>query len=193
VRIALVLLIGCGAPPARPIANPHPAGEPTRQFRQLETGAKLGHAKRTSFSLAFDGDRATLVETEERTQAGVSLADAETATWTVRATRTYRGTRKAVAGGVELDLAAEDMQPLHLQCAAKTVPVASIGARRAAACDAFDPPGTTPVDALVCTAAGQPSDEADADDRLVFAPAPGVELASQHDDDCTLEGLRRSR
>jgi hypothetical protein len=196
VRIALVLVIGCTAPPTRPVTNQPtahaPTAEPMRQFRQLATGDKLGHAKRTTFQLAFDGDLATLVETEERAEGGLSLADADRATWTVRTTRTYRGIRKVVAGGIQLDLATEDMQPLHLQCAPKTVQVAAIGAHRATKCDALDPPGTAPADALVCTAAGQPTDDVDDDDRLVFAPAPGIELASQHDD-CTLQGLRRAR
>jgi hypothetical protein len=167
--------------------------EPMRQFRQIVTGGKLGHAKRTTFELTFDGDRATLVETEERADGGLSIADADGARWTTRGRITNRGARKVVAGGFDLDLKSEAMQPLDLHCATKTVQVGEIGAHRGTTCAAFDPSGTSPLEALVCIPIGQPTDEVDDDERLVFAPAPGIELASQHDDDCTLQGLRRAR
>src|SRR5262245_33260349 len=171
------------------------------------TGKLPAHAKRTTFSLAFDGDRATLTETEERADRSMSIEEADHETrWTVRSTRIYRGSRKTVAGAIDLDLATPDMQPLRLHCATQTLQVAAAGARRvpspnrgaAYECGdrgVFEPPATSPIATLVCSAAGQPAGEdADDDDRLVFAPAPGIEWAFQNDD-CALQGggLRRAR
>jgi len=209
VRLAVVVLLAsCGAPPPRPPISHAvaPGAEQVRQFRQLMAGKLPAHAKRTTFALAFDGDRATLTETEEQAPRSLSIEDADReAAWTARSTRTYRGTRRAAGNAIDLDLATADMQPLHLHCVDQSVQVAAAGARRVRSPNrgaddecgdrgVFEPAATTPMRALVCSAAGQPSDDADDDDRLVFAPAPGIEWAFQNDD-CALQGggLRRAR
>jgi hypothetical protein len=100
----------------------------------------------TSFELSFDRDRATLVETDGR------------------AAHTYRGTRR----GAELSLTTDDMQPLALHCERRAIAAAAPGDDCNAARDRR-------ADALVCSAPGQGAGDADADDELVFAPAPGFE------------------
>jgi len=202
MRIALVLAVAaCGAPPpplaTRP-ADRRPAVEPARRFRQLITGTRPGHARRTTFVLDAAGDRATLAETEEAAPHARSIAEADGARWSVRSQRSYRGIRRLEGAALELELAASDMQPLNLRCATATVEVAAAGARRIPSPDRgadracgdrgiWDPPATSQVTALVCGAAGQSVDDADDDDRLVFAPGPGVEWAFQNDD-CALKG-----
>ncbi len=155
----LVVLAACGAaPPAKPTpVPPTPVIPPPLVFRQLHLGAS--HASRTTFELALIGDRATLIETEERAP--------DAATWTRVSTRTYRGPRR----DAELELSTDDMQPLALHCESRTVTVAT---KLADDCTG-DRGAIVHVDALVCTAAGQSAADADADDQLVFAAAPGVE------------------
>jgi hypothetical protein len=135
-----------------PTATPAPT---PLVFRQLHVAGS--RASRTTFELALDGDRATLVETEERGP-----------TWTRVAQRTYKGTRH----GTELELSTDDMQPLALHCEERGLGVSAAGTAH------YDCSGThevAHVDALVCTAPGQSDSEDDADDRMVFAAPPGVE------------------
>ncbi|HEX4456065.1 MAG TPA: hypothetical protein VH143_34630 [Kofleriaceae bacterium] len=137
--LLIVLAAACGAPAKRPTPTPAPAHY---VFRQR-------HATRiTTFELSFDGDRATLVETDGR------------------AAHTYRGTRH----GAELALTTDDMQPLALHCERRAIEAAAPGDDCNAARDRH-------ADALVCSAPGQTGGggDADADDELVFAPAPGFE------------------
>jgi hypothetical protein len=142
-RCLLLIIAACGAP-ARP-PTPTPTPTPTREhyvFRQRH-GAHV-----TSFELSFDGDRATLVETDGR------------------AAHTYRGTRH----GAELSLTTDDMQPLALHCEHRAIAAAAPGDDCNAARDRH-------ADALVCSAPGQAGGDADADDddELVFATPPGFE------------------
>ena len=163
MRLALlVVLAACGAAPqptpVRP-APPPPATSAPLVFRQLHiAGARQS---RTTFELALDGDRATLVETDETGP-----------TWARVTQRTYKGTRQ----GTELELSTDDMQPLALHCEERGLGVAAAGTAH------DDCSGTheiAHVDALVCTAPGQSGSDddagADADDRMVFAAPPGVE------------------
>jgi hypothetical protein len=169
-----------------------PAASPAETFRQLQVGSRSAHATRTTFVLAADGDRASLTETEEMIPRPLSIADADRETaWTVRSTRVYRGKRHLVGdGAVELELSTDDMQPLVLHCVNQKVPVAPAGAHRESETECGEFPATTPLEALVCSAAGQPADASDDDDRLVFAPGSGVEWAMQRES-CGLGGLRR--
>jgi hypothetical protein len=211
--LGLVLLAGCsaGPPPVAPVAAvPRPpASEPhvERQlFRQLRVGIRP-IARRTSFELVIEGDRASLVEIEEREQRALSMAQADReARWTVTARRTYRGTAATVAGALQLELSAEGVQPLRLRCAPRPVDVAVAGALRVpsperpadASCDrgVWSPPTKTRVAALVCSAGGAGPDaddhehhdeHDDHDDRLVFARPPGLEHAAVNDA-CALRG-----
>jgi hypothetical protein len=153
VRCALVVIAACGgAPPApapRPIVRDPAAPATPLVFRQLHVRA--GGASRTTFELTLDGDRATMIETDER---------ADGSAWTRRSSRTYRGTRH----GADLELATDDMQPLALTCESRAIRVAARGEDCAAL--------TLSIDALVCTAPGQSAADADADDELVFASPP---------------------
>jgi hypothetical protein len=195
--IILVVLVACGPPPPRaPIAQhvaPAPAGP--QIYRTLSAGLVRKAARRTTFALASDGERASIVETEEIAIDARTIDEVDRgAKWTVTSTRTYRGTRR----GPDLDLTTDDMQPLHLHCMAQTVEVAAPRARRVPSPNrpadyecgdrgVWDPAATRRLDALVCGAPGQPADDADDDDRFVFAPAPGIELASENDD-CAIHG-----
>jgi hypothetical protein len=201
MRIIVILAVAaCASPaPSGPLAPSRgPAGEPARRFRQLIAGALPGNASRTTFVLAIAGDQATLTETEERASHVPSIAEADRAQWVSRSTRTYRGTRRADGAGLDLELASADMQPLNLHCVTATLEVAAAGAHRVRSPNrgadpecgdrgVWDPPATSRVEALVCGAAGQSADDADDDDRLVFAPGPGVEWAVQNEH-CALEG-----
>jgi hypothetical protein len=160
-RLAPIVVAACGgaAPRAVPPA-PKPVAPTALVFRQIQITAS--HANRTTFELTLEGDRATLVETEDRAFDPVS--------WTVVSNRTYRGTRR----GSELELKTDDMQPLALHCESRSLGVA-VAPEPGDECNADPPAVTRHVDALVCTAAGQSVADADADDQLVFAPAPGVE------------------
>ena len=168
MKLALVVVVALGAcgaaPPAATPVPPtprEPVKPPSLVFRQLHVGAS--RASRTTFELAFDGDRATLVEIEERAPDGSA--------WTRVSSRTYKGTRR----GTELELATDDMQPLALHCEERGMGVAARGSVHA---DCTSTHELAHVDALVCTAAGQGGSDdadADADDRMVFAPPPGVE------------------
>jgi hypothetical protein len=135
---ALVVIAACGASPRSPTPTPTPT--PHVVFRQRH-GDHI-----TSFELAFDGDRATLVETDGR------------------AAHTYRGTRR----GAELSLTTDDMQPLALHCERRAIVAAAPGDDCNAARDRH-------ADALVCSAPGATGDNGDADDELVFATPPGFE------------------
>lgn len=158
MRCALVVMAACGAAPvpSKPVPTPHAAAP--LAFRQVR--AIAGHAQRTSFELTLEGDRATLVETEAR------AGDAN-GPWQTASTRSYRGSRR----GAELELATDDMQPLALHCESQSIAVAAAGA---AACGSAAA-RTVQLDAFTCTAAGQSAADTDDDDRLVFAPAPGIE------------------
>jgi len=189
-------LLACASPQHR-----NAPGDVWRHVK-LSTGTKPGHAHRATFELAFDGDRATLVETDEQAPRA-TLEEAEHAPWQVRSTRTYTGARRSEGGAVMLELASPGVQPLHLRCTAEQVQVAAAGARRVpagggggGACDpgAWQPPELLPVDALVCGEATQPAADEDDDDRLVFGRTPGIEYAFVNND-CELQGggLRRAR
>jgi hypothetical protein len=189
VRIAIAILVACGsAVPQQP--NIHRAFEPTRVFRRLAVDPLREVARRTTFELTADGDRAKLVETEERARGTFHALDDRGAAWTVVSTRSYRGARQvSPTGEVELDLSTADMQPLHLHCISKRVEVAPAGTDLVAT-GTFDdgcgtdtlvwrPTTTLPVAVLECGPAGQPADvPVDDDDLLVFAIAPGVESAT---------------
>lgn len=205
LRSLVLVLAACISSAQAPVPVAQRA-EPRRDVwlhRKLQVGKMNGHAQRTRFELIFDGDRATLVETDEQGPA-MELEDAERATWTVRSTRTYAGSRSREGGAVVLDLASPGVQPLRLRCVQKPVQVAAAGARRVPSpgrgadyqCDdagVWEPRALAPVDALVCGEATQPAGDGDDDDRLVFGRAPGIEWAFVNDD-CALQGggLRRA-
>ncbi len=133
----LFVTAACGAP----VRPPTPTPTPTHYvFRQRH------NAHVTTFELSFDGDRATLVETDGRVA------------------HTYRGTRH----GAELSLTTDDMQPLALHCERRAIEAAAPGDDCNGARDRH-------ADALVCSAPGQAGGDADADDELVFAAPPGFE------------------
>jgi hypothetical protein len=199
MRWCLLALVACGTPP-----RPEPPPRPPDAWRHVKllAGTMAGYAQRVTFELAFDGDRATLVETNEHGPRGATLEVAERASWEVRSTRTYTGARRREGGAVMLELASPGVQPLHLRCTAQQVQVAAAGARRVpaggggGACDpgAWQPPELAPVEALVCGEATQPAADEDDDDRLVFGRTPGIEYAFVNND-CELQGggLRRAR
>jgi hypothetical protein len=170
MRYVLVLTAACGSAPvpSKPLPPPPPRADAPLVFRQVHVIA--GHARRTSFELTFDRDRATLVETEAR-------APGEDGPWQTVSTRSYRGTRR----GSELQLATDDMQPLALHCKSRSIAVAPAGA----ACGPLA--RTVQLDAFACTAAGQSDADTDDDDRLVFAPLPGIEWL-EGDADCARGG-----
>lgn len=186
----MLALVACTSP-----QHPAPARDVWRHTK-LSAGTKPGHAHRATFELAFDGERATLVETDAQAPRA-TLEEAEHASWEVRSTRTYTGTRRSEGGAVMLDLASPGVQPLHLRCTSQPVQVAAAGARRVPSgggrgeCGsdpgAWEPPAVTPVDALVCGEAAQPAAEQDEDDRLVFGRATGIEYAFVNND-CALQG-----
>ena len=144
-------------------------------FRQLHLGRL--HAARVSFELALGSDRATLVETDE-------TADANNP-WAQVAKRTYAGARR----GADLDLRTADMQPLPLHCVPQTVELRGPHGCSEAASTAY---ATEKLDALACSAPGQAAagSDADADDLLVFSPAPGLEWYEA--DGCSDAGLQRA-
>ncbi|HUJ61313.1 MAG TPA: hypothetical protein VLX92_22570 [Kofleriaceae bacterium] len=199
----LVSLTACGAS----VAPPTRATAPTtveraarvRVFRTLVTRATSSRADRTTFTLAIDGDRATLVESEETADGVRSIEDADAAaSWKLVSSRTYRGRSTAAGAAMLLDLETPGQQPLHLRCMSTTIVAASPGARRvqAGGCSdpsAWDPPATAAIPALVCGEATQPPEDSDDDDddRLVFGDAPGLEHASQHGACAPSGGLRR--
>jgi hypothetical protein len=197
MRALVVLLAACGAAPApSPKIEQHtePAAASTWIYRTLGLGLQRPGAMRATFELRLAPDAATLTETYERAKGPLTIVTADrSAQWTPAHAATYRGTRREVAGAIELDLAAPDVQPLHLRCAAKTVQVAAAGAQLACSNNgAFDPPDLTPTRALICGEAMQPAAGEDDDDRLVFGPPPGIEAVDEHDD-CELRGLRLAR
>jgi hypothetical protein len=157
MRYVLVVTAACAAAPvpSKPLPTPAPHATAALVFRQIHVIA--GHARRTSFELTLERDRATLVETEAR------ATDAN-GPWQTLSTRSYRGSRR----GSELELATDDMQPLALHCESRSIAVT-------ASCGSAATPRTAQLDALTCTAAGQSASDTDDDDRLVFAPAPGIE------------------
>jgi len=197
----LLLLVACSSAPA-----PKPPA-PERDVwihKKLAAGTKPGHAHRATFELAFDGDHATLVETDEQAPRA-TLEETERAHWEVRTARTYTGTRRREGGAMMLDLESPGVQPLHLRCMTEQLQVAAAGARRVPAgtggeCGSdkgvWEPSALTAVDALVCGEAIQPAagDDHDDDDRLVFGRTPGIEWASVNNG-CELDGggLRRAR
>ena len=191
----LLVLVACSSPPKHPAA-----ARDIWRHEKLAVGTKPGHAHRATFELAFDGDRVTLVETDEQAPRA-TLEEVEHASWEVRSTRTYTGARRSEGGAVMLELASPGVQPLHLRCVAQQVQVAAAGARRVPAhtggdCDpgAWQPPELSAVDALVCGEATQAEADQDDDDRLVFGRTPGIEYAFVNND-CELQGggLRRAR
>lgn len=207
--LGLVLLAACStaAPQTAPVVAP-PAGEARvdrRLFRQLRVGQRPT-ARRTTFELVVEGDRASLVEIEEREQRALSMGQADReARWTQTGRRTYRGSAVTVAGALQLALQSDGVQPLQLRCAARSVDAAMAGAVRVPSpgrseegCDrgAWSPAATVRVPALVCSAGGATPDEGhgdaehehdDHDDRLVFARPPGLEHALVNDG-CALRG-----
>ncbi len=200
-----MLVAACGSPP-KPLPSSHVVENPapvTWIFRQLTVGA-LPRAHRTTFALAFEGERATLTETVEHEARALRMADADRdAHWTIASQRTYRGPVRVVGGARELELASDGVQPLQLHCESRAVAVAGAHAKRVASpgrpADAgcgdlgmWEPAATTRIDALVCTPTLQPVDDADDDERFVFGAAPGIEWAFENDD-CVLQGggLRR--
>jgi hypothetical protein len=217
--LCLVLLTACSAaapvaaPVTAPVATP-PVSEPRldrRLFRQLRVGQRPT-AKRTTFELIVDGDRASLVEIEEREQRALSMAEADReARWRETARRTYRGSAATVSGALQLALRSDGVQPLQLHCTARSVDAAAAGAIRVPSpggaqegCDrgAWSPAATLRVAALVCSAGGAAPDDDhgeaepahddhgehdDHDDRLVFARPPGLEHALVNDG-CALRG-----
>lgn len=202
VAIAVAACGGSAPPPVLAHRALAPRTEPHGLFRRLAVGLARNVAHRTTFELVLDGDRAELVETEQRATGAFTIerADRE-APWTTTSARRYRGHRRALASGaLALDLATADMQPLHLTCTPRRVAVAAAGARRVPSPDrpadydcgdpgVWDPPTLVELAVLACGAAGQPADDGDddGDDLLLFAPSPGVELASENDD-CIIQG-----
>jgi hypothetical protein len=202
--LAAAMLAACGTHGAAPAVahRAEVAAEPRQLYRQLAVGDNRNVAHRTTFELSLEGDRAILVEIDERAAGAFTIerADREAA-WKVIATHTYRGTRRANVGALELDLAAPGEQPLRLRCVAIAVDVAPAGAdlvaRHPAECHGdrgmWFPSELTTTPALVCSAAGQPAGADDDDDRLVFAAAPGIEWASYKSDCMDARGLRAMR
>jgi hypothetical protein len=155
----IVAIAACGgAPPASPPRPPRqPAITPPPPVTTLTFRQRHG-ASRTTFELTLDGDRATLVETDEH---------ADGSAWTPQASHTFRGTHH----GGDLELASDDQQPLALHCEPRTIPVAAPGPD----CGGSGMRVAISTNAFVCMAPGQSAADADADDQLVFAQSPGVE------------------
>jgi hypothetical protein len=203
VRFAVFVLAACGAPASRPTpVTPPEAARPTgpvpnaHVFRKVTAGAVGSHAGRTTFTLTLDGERATLVETDETADGIRSLAELDGATWKVVSTRVYTGTTHQAQDATLLDLETPGQQPLHMRCGATSVTAANTAARRVASpgghdggCDpgTWDPPGTTRLAALACGEATQDDSEQDDDDRLVFGDGVGIEYAFENDG-CALRG-----
>jgi hypothetical protein len=203
------LLAACGAPAPRPTpVTPPPTAPPTarptasvpdaRIFRKVTAGAVGSHAGRTTFTLTLDGERATLVETDETADGIRSLAELDGAPWKLVSTRVYTGTAQKAQDATLLNLETPGQQPLHMRCGTTTVTAANIAARlvaspggHAGGCDpgTWDPPVTTRLAALACGEATQDDSEQDADDddRLVFGDEGGIEYAFENDG-CALRG-----
>lgn len=146
LRIVIVALVaGCSAAAPAPRAPAVPAPPPGGErwiFRQLRIGPRA-IASRTTFELAIDGGRASLVEIDEsalRVRSADPSSDA-------------RGAGSGDDRG------------------------------------AWEPPATVPVQAMVCDA-GIVDPDADADDALMFARAPGLEYVSVTDRGARSGGLR---
>jgi hypothetical protein len=203
--LVVALIAGCGTAAAPRTASvvhdDAPAAAERWIFRQLRVG-KLPIATRTIFELVIEGDRASLIETDQREHRALSLAEADRgAHWKIVGQRTYRGTASNAPGALDLALAlalaSEGVQPLQLHCTPRSIDAAAPGALRVPspnrpadyACGdhgVWDPPAMTPIHAIVCDAGTGASDDDD-DDRLVFARPPGLEYAAVHDD-CVLQG-----
>jgi hypothetical protein len=191
-----VLLIACGAAPPPPPAH-HVDAPPAYRFRKLAAGAIRTDASRTTFALTIAGTQATLVETHETSPAR-SVREATDATWTMTSTRTYRGT--ASDGATQLHLTSDGVQPLELRCAKRVISAAQAGAGRVPSpgftgecgdVGTWDPPELRTVQVLAC-GEGDP-DDTDNDEALLFAPAPGIEYALEHDACLRGAGLRLAR
>jgi hypothetical protein len=199
--LTAALVAGCSAaapPRTSPVVHDDaPAAAERWIYQQLRVG-KLPIASRTIFELAIDGDRASLVETDERAPRALSMAEADRgAQWKIVGQRTYHGTARTTPGALDLALASEGVQPLPLHCTPRSIDAAAPGALRvpspnrlaSSACGdhgVWEPPATTSVHAIVCDTGAAAADEDD-DDRLVFARPPGLEYAAVHDD-CVLQG-----
>jgi hypothetical protein len=197
-----VIAAACGGTATSPVKPVEPVRD-VWIHKKLSAGTKPGHAHRATFELAFDGDHATLVETDEQAPRA-TLEETERASWEVRSARTYTGMRRREAGAMMLDLESPGVQPLHLRCTTEQLQVAAAGARRVPSgqggeCGSdkgrWEPAALVAVEALVCGEAIQPAaGDHDDDDRLVFGRTPGIEWASVNNG-CELDGggLRRAR
>ncbi len=212
--IAIAIVVGaCGAPPAGPLvehraaASAPAATDLPRQLvhRGVLVGAHGGVATRSTWTLTFDEHRttATLVRTEERAPAPLSLEQADRgAPWTARPaeTRTEAGPVRHVGDHLVLELASPT-DSLYLYCWRRALPLAPAGARRIArpghARDCTDrgmwnTPTTVTLAALVC---GQEDagDEADLETHWQFGAAPGIERIEDSGDCFEWQGLRVAR
>jgi hypothetical protein len=185
--LVAIAAAACGAPrsPAPPSSRaPTPLDAP----RALDLDDRNTYwfrttvAKRdTRFQLVAFADEKTVIEEYETDDA--------------QPRRRLRGWRRRNRDGTfDLGLTTDDEQPLQLHCVPRTVPISAAGATLA--CGAWTPPDRPPLAVLACGGAGEPDDESldDDDDRLVFAPAPGVERVVARGDGCPRSsGLRRAR
>lgn len=143
-----------------------------------------------------------LDETDETLARVVSVGEADRdASWRVRATHHYRGTRRAVPGGFDLELTAADAQPLALHCLQTSIAAEAPGAVFRVVPDqpdfptceghaGWEPDDKQTIDVIACSAAGQVAADPDDDDRLVFARG-GVELVDDNGDCGRHGGFRR--
>jgi hypothetical protein len=205
--VTVVLVAGCSAatpaPPRAPAVPARPPGAERWIFRQVRLGPRI--ASRTTLELVVDGGRASLVEIDESEGHALSLPEVDRGTrWQLVGRRTYRGTAAKTAGSLELALSSEGVQPLQLHCVPHSIAAGAPGALRVRSVnpssdgrgdgrnddrEAWEPPATVPVQAMVCDA-GITDPEADDDDALMFARPPGLEYVSVTDGGARASGVR---
>jgi hypothetical protein len=95
-----------------------------------------------------------------------------------------RSSTAAAAGGTASDIARDEaFWATYRKNYSSSTPVGHACGDRGA----WDPPATTPVQAMVCDTGVADADEDDDDDRLVFAAPPGLEYTTVSDD-CVTHG-----
>jgi hypothetical protein len=187
-RLACVALAACSgsAAPAHPIEQ-HVAPTPpkTWRFRQVELGSARRSARRTTFELVLDADRARLVENHAHAQGSFTLDTIAQAAWAADGQVIYTGTwREKEPGYYELDLTAPDVQPLHLFCRKPYIRLlARADAHRLpldCAGKLFGDEGGAFAYAILCGGEIPEPNDDDAD-QLCFSEAPGVERVDVND------------
>lgn len=213
-----LLVVGCARAPAPAIANAG-AGAAARTAaaerlveRSVNVGTDQATASRVTWELSIEGDRGTLVETDEEAPGSFTLGRADReARWATTRTHVEKGPVHQVGDHLALDLESAS-DSLFLRCWHRSIVVATAGAVRTPApgqsgnCDdpgRWTPSATTRIDALVCgqgdalddgQVAGIDGQQGSIDETLWrFAAAPGVEVIEENDGCFQSAGLRLAK